>query len=205
MGLFNRSKQPDPVKQMLAAGGNFNYIAQMIATQYFILTQTDYAWMLDEDERMYAVALINASAAARSGDVSMDDLRSAAEDSFISRIHLGDYSQSHGLWVDTELERLCNLVMQIEALAFKSSTPEKEETIVESVIENKTEIVSMVKRTLQQGKNSPLYAQCLPAVTNMINDHVFRYLIECYTKIIELENREIELMQEVSRLEAQIP
>lgn len=198
MGLFNRSRQPDPIKQMQAAGGNFNYVAQNIATRYFILTNTNYGWMISDTQRMYAVALMDAAAAARAGDIEMSALSSAAEDAFISRIHLGEYSRAHGEWVDTEFECLCNLVLQIEALMFAAYTNVDPETIMDSIISHKAEIVSTVKRTLQQGKNGPLYEQLIQPVTNMINDHVFRYLVEAFDTIINLQNTEIELRNRLS-------
>ena len=196
MGLFSRSH-----RQSDAAGGNFNYIAQTLATQYTILTNSDYGWMLSEDERLYAVALINAAPSIRSGAIDGEEVYSAVEDSSVGLLHLETASRRWGGIAESELQRLFNLLLQLEALTFRGHSDVDDEAILDMILEQKADILATMKKTLQQSVGSPLYDQLLPAVKQLIEDRMFQYLVSTYTRISDAEEREMDLLRELREYE----
>ena len=196
MGLFSRAQ-----RQSSAAGGNFNYIAQTFATQYTILTNCDYGWDLSEDERLFALALVNTASSIRSGAINGEDIYSAVEDSTVGLLHLNDVSRRWGGYAESEYQRLFHLLLQIEALTFRGHTEVDDETILSEILDRKSEILATMKATLQQSIRSPLYDQLLPSVKQLIDDRLFQYLVSTYTRISDAEDREMDLLRKLREYE----
>ena len=179
MGLFSAFKH---LKNAAAAGGNFGFIAQNVATIYYVLGELPFGKTIDDDKRLYATGILDAIVYIANGSIAEEDISDCVLCGKVGRVSLGLYYQEHRDLFDYEENRdLIGLTMQLEALIFSvSNTDVDYREIVNQVVAQKKTISDMVNRTLKEGKKSPLYQNVLFNVSNWLSDPQIVELINGY-------------------------
>lgn len=177
MGLFGILKT---IKNAKKAGGNFGYIAQNIATIYYVLKESEFGKQLNEDQLLFATALCDTISYVESGNITIEELYSSVIQSKIGVVSIFPYEVRHDSFLNnttTKNKYLIGLTMQIEALIFSAEMLANYHDVVDSVVERKSEIAKMVNKTLQEGKKGNLYPAVLSNISIWLKDNSFRQII----------------------------
>lgn len=155
MGLLDRFRALRNAKK---AGGNFGYIAQNIATIYYVLNESDFGKQLTEDQLLFATALFDTICYINEGTITVDELKDSVVLAKIGHIGISTYQKQYESFCsNTENKYLIGLAMQIESLIFTAEMLANYHDVVDEIVKRKTEIAKMINQTLEQGKKCTLY------------------------------------------------
>lgn len=166
------------LKNARKVGGNFGYIAQNIATIYFVLKESDFGKRLSKDQLLFATALCDTISYVKLGTITIEDLHEAVILSQIGEVRIFPYSVRHdSLSNFLENKDIVGLAMQIEALIFSAEMIVDYHDVVDSVVSQKNQIEQMINKTLKEGKNCELYPAVFFNISDWLNDNNFRQTI----------------------------
>lgn len=174
MGILNFFSS---YKSMIKAGGNFRFVAQNIATIYYVVDHSAFGRTLNDTQKLYATALIDAYAYIINGTISMEDVARGVSLAQAGITSLFPYHRQHGILYCHDHSDLIHLTMQLEAMIFNVDTNVHPDQIIEMVVSQKENIADIVDKTILQGSRSPLYNNVLKNVTVHLEDPDFQYIV----------------------------
>lgn len=177
MGIFNMLSQ---YKSMLKAGDNFRFVAQNIATIYYVVDHSAFGHTLNNSQKLYATALIDTFAYIQNGRISMEDVARGVSIAKAGATALFPYRQLHGMLYCHEHSDLIHLAMQLEAMIFNADTNAHPNQIIDMVVSKKEDIANMVTKTMDQGCRSPLYKNVFNNISGHLQDPDFQYIVLAY-------------------------
>lgn len=172
MDIFSYYNLEEAIKNQMKAGGNFAYIAQNIATIYYVIKQSNFGKSLTNAQLLFATALCDTIYYIQSGDISVEEIamyaKIAATPSTLMRRN----------------KYLKDLAVYIEALIFSIEVPEFEyDEIIDEIIKDTTQIDIMIDKTIEEGEKSYLYHTVYENVNIWINEDAFRDIVLSYDEI----------------------
>ena len=168
MGLLNIIRA---FKDSAKAGGNFGFIAQNVATIYYVLKESEFGKQLNEDQLLFATALCDTIPYISNEAISIDELRRAVIYSKIGCVGIFPYKVKHDSpFEHYENKEIINLTMQIEVLIFSAEMLTDYHNVVNVVVDKKEQISKMVNRTLEQGHKCSIYPTILKGMNHLLNN-----------------------------------
>lgn len=170
------------IKSMRAAGDNFRFIAQNIATIYYIIDNSQFGSTLNDSQKLFATALIDTYVDISKGNISIEDIVDSVYYGIAGIVYIFPYSRQNSVFDIREHKDLINVTMQLEALIFNIDTNVNPSQIIDEIFLNKDGIDDIINTTIDQGKNSPLYKNMFQKVTAMIEDIYFQQIVTSQEK-----------------------
>lgn len=175
MGLFDIFRA---FKNANKAGGNFGYIAQNIATIYYVLKNSEFGKQLTEDQLLFATALFDTIIYIKESTITIEEIKESVVLSKIGHVRIFPYEKEHEAFCSNTKNRyLIGLAMQVEALIFTAEMLANYRDIVDIIVDKKAKIADTINQTLEQGKNCILYPAVYENVNRWINEQDLRKLI----------------------------
>lgn len=165
------------IKAMRNAGDNFRFIAQNIATIYYIIDNSKFGITLNDEQKLYATALIDTYVDISKGKISIEDVAEGVSYGLHGIVFVPPYSKQNDIFDIRDNRQLLYVSMQIEAMIFSIDTNVHAYQIIDQIFAHKEDIYNMIYETLEQGKSSPLYKGMLPKVTAMIEELEFQDIV----------------------------
>lgn len=164
-------------RSMRAAGDNFRFVAQNIATIYYVVDHSPFGATLNNSQKLYATALIDTYAYIAKGTISMEDVAKGVSYAQAGITVLFPFHRQHGMLYCNEHSDLVHLAMQIEAMIFSVDTNLHPNQIIEAVVSHKESIAEMITQTVFQGTSSPLYKNVLKKAAVHLQDPDFQHIV----------------------------
>lgn len=174
MGIFGYFSA---FKSMLSAGDNFRYIAQNVATIYYVIDNSKFGATITDRQKLYATALIDTYAYISNGTISLEDIARGVSASQAGMIILFPYSRQHGIFDIRDNCDLLNLTMQLEAMIFNADSNVHPNQIIDTIVSKKDSISDMINKTISQGTKCPLYKTVLKNTNAHLQDQDFQYIV----------------------------
>lgn len=183
----SRANSPIPSKNNIikqakvnskAAGGNFGYIAQNVATIYYCIKEhTDLGPTLSQPQLVYASLCIDSAAYLSQGSFLLEDLSNIVCRSSTGCIGM-DYMYPkrccNPLSLDKdEFDLLSCATAALEIEIFLADNNINYHAVIDAVYARYDEIASMIRRTVAQGESSPLFSSIIPTVLALCSDPSF--------------------------------
>lgn len=154
MGIFNK------IKNFSKIGGNIGYIAQNMATFYYCLQNSDFGRSLTIPQLSYATALADLGNYYTRWNADPNDYRTDLESALTLPIMSlnGEFYDHSSIKVYGDYISLIYTTMEVEAIIFSRDTSTRTDEIFRQITQNKLLIADVINTTMNQGKQSPLYA-----------------------------------------------
>lgn len=183
MGFFDFFRKAKQVKNGMAAGGNFGFIAQNMACIYYVVDNHPLTKDLPSQNKLYATALFDLIAYLMDGSMDINMIAAGVRAAYHGDIRIGFTTRSHstmfGVGGNSEYPRLVNTTMQVESMIFMLSNPEfGVDRIIDSVIENKEVIEQMVDKTMAEGDKCNLYNNVFQNVNGYLREESILEIIK---------------------------
>ena len=163
---------------------NFTFVAENIATYWYIVNHSPKCINFDKKQKLYATALLDSAVYMASGKIGTEDLKIAVNTSqagVISTNFIKPIMHEPIINLNPYPNRdVVNLAMQLEAMFFTIDIDLPSNEIIELVIENKESIISAVDKTLKSGKKGYYYDDAFEFSQMYLNDDDFIALINSY-------------------------
>lgn len=189
MGLFGKSKVSQGEKPDWMVG-----FIRVFAANYYIIRNTDYGRILYDSERIYAAGLLSAMPFLRSGIITPDDLQKDLDLSFpndlsdpdLKMVSTSDDDLSEIARALDFAEIISKRIYRIKAYATEHAATYKAVSILDTTH-------SDFARILELGIESTYVHECIQESTSILNDSLFRYLVNSFTKFDAMSSYIAEL------------
>lgn len=151
---------------MLRAGGNFAFIAQNVAAIYHATYIPNFGKSLSEPQRLLTTALLDTQTYLAEGTISVTELLSA-----VRRVCQEPASASPG---QRSVKRLVDLTTQLELMIFQVDTKLDPRDIRTQVTRHLPQISEMIRRTLSDVENCPIYPNVVSNTCIILSDRGFQ-------------------------------
>ncbi len=162
-------------------GGNYRYIAENVATIYYIIQNSEFGKKLTEKQLLAGTALIDLMPYIQNQTIRAVELSDALLQADVGEVSISFFSKRHSdMFEQYPNKKLVNLVMQLEAMIFRADSNMSNQVIVDAVIGNKSVIQNAIEKVLLEGKEGKCYSTILSRVTDYINDEGFQQAVLAY-------------------------
>ncbi len=143
---------------MICAGGNFNYVAQNVATIYNIIVNSDFAKSIDHKQLLFAVALCDLTSYYQKGLLQISDAAYAVDAALTGMLSTNSSVIQHDYTHDDSIANLLvNLTMEILLIIFILNTKQDEFHITNEILKHKESTEKTIQKELSLGTKGRLY------------------------------------------------